>query len=434
MSRQRKIKGESQTKADRKSGPGIEAVREVKLPEIATEYLPGGSPVHYIKTPYAPVVQLEIAVDAGRLKERAPLVSRASAALLKDGTLRYSREEISSIADRTGGTINIQAGLEYASIQIYCLEEQVDILLDLARDMLLFPLYRPEDLRKYVRKRKSRLKRDLTVNEVLGYRKLTEMIFGPTHPYGYNSTAELYDALEDTQLSHFHREHYRTGNMQVFLCCRNPGHILRKLEGIWSGLEGGRSEDRQFELHPSRATFAEVAAVKKGQASIKMGLGMFPRKHPDFAGIYFLNTLLGGFFGSRLIHLIRESEGLAYSVFSSVETFRTSGFFVVGCETSSYRATRVIDLVLSELQRLKTEQVTEDEILLVKNYLFGLFTSMLDGPLNTMELLKGLITEGAGVPSFYRMMDEFKDMDAGRISALAEQYFKVEEMKTVLVR
>ena len=434
MSRQREIQGEWRPKADRIKGPGIEAVREVKLPEIATEHLPGGSPVHYIRTPSAPVVQLEIVVDAGRLKERVPLVSRASAALLKDGTLRYSREEISSIADRTGGTINIQAGLEYASIQIYCLEDQVDVLLDLARDMLLFPLYRPEDLRKYVRKRKSRLKRDLSVSEVLGYRKLTEMIFGPDHPYGYNSTAELYDALKETQLSHFHREHYRTGNMQVFLCCRNPGNILRKLEGIWSGLEGGKSGDRKFVLQPSHGTFTEIAAGKKSQASIKMGLELFPRKHPDFAGIYFLNTLLGGFFGSRLIHLIRESEGLAYSVFSSVETFRTSGFFVVGCETSSFRATRVIDIVLSELQRLKTEPVTEDEILLVKNYLFGLFTSMLDGPLNTMELLKGLITEGAGITSFYKMMDEFREMDADRVSLLAQQYFRVDEMKTVLVR
>ena len=419
---------------ERKSGPLINEIREIKLPQVGRSQLSGGSDIYFLQTSYASVVRLEIVIDAGRLKESQPLVSRAAAAMLKDGSRHYSREEISRIADETGGSISINAGLEYASIQLYCLENHIDTMLHLIRDMLLNPLYNEKGLIKYIQKKKNQLLQDLSINEILAYRKLTEMLFGPRHPYGYNSTGAMYDALDPTVLKEFHKSHYKSGNMQLYLCCRQPEFIIEKLDRVWRELPDGATSDIHFELSPSFEKFNALAAANNSQSSVRIGKRLFSRDNPDFAGMYFVNTLLGGFFGSRLVHQIREKRGLTYNIYSSIETFRKDGFFIAGCETSPHRTEQVAELILLEMDKLREGLIPEAEILLVKNYLFGFFISTLDGPLNTIEMIKVLTTEGNGLHSFYQMIEEFKNINIDRVRELAERYLKSIDMTLVKVQ
>ena len=419
---------------NRKSGPQIYEIDSIQLPEFGKLSLPGGSEVHYLKTEYSPVVRMEIIVDAGRLKEDFPLQSRATAALLKDGSKNFSREQISEIADRTGGSISITAGLEFASILIHCLESQIDKILEIIEDILLYPSYNQKHLRKYIQRRKNRLKEDLSINEVLAYRKLTEQLFGSNHPYGYNSTAEKYDQISLSSLKEFHQMHYRSGNMKVFLACQHPLEIGEKLTKLWSKIPAGYTLDYDFEIPEVKGGKSEVKAVNYTQASIRIGKKLFPRNHPDFAGMYFLNTVLGGFFGSRLTSEVREKQGLTYNVFSTIETFKMGGFFLAGCETKILNVDRVVDLLFLELEKLRMGLVPESELQLVKNYLFGFFTSMLDGPVNTMELYKLLITEGGSLASFDKMINNFRKIDGDTVVNLANKYLNVDEMRLVIVR
>lgn len=409
-------------------------IRQIDLPIVGKATLSGGSEVYHLQTPHAAVIRLEILINAGRLKETQPLVSRAAAAMLKDGSMHYSREEISRIADETGGSISINAGLEYASIQLYCLEEHIDTMLHLIRDMLVNPLYSNKGLKRYIQKKKNQLLQDLSINEILAYRKLTEMLFGPRHPYGYNSTRAMYDNIDPTVLEEFHQTHYKTGNMQLYLCCRKPEFIIEKLERVWRELPGGATSDLDFKLCPSEEKYAIVPAANHSQSSVRIGKRLFARDNPNFAGMYFVNTLLGGFFGSRLVHQIREKRGLTYNIYSSVETFRKDGFFIAGCETSPHRTDQVAELILLEIEKLRVGLIPEAEILLVKNYLFGFFISTLDGPLNTIEMIKVLTTEGGGLPSFYQMITEFKNMDIDRVREITGMYLKSTDMTLVKVQ
>ncbi|TVQ43233.1 MAG: insulinase family protein [Saprospirales bacterium] len=419
---------------DRKSGPEIFEIDSIQLPEFGKFDLPGGSEVHYLQTAYSPVVRMEIIIDAGRLKEDFPLQSRATAALLKDGSKNFSREQISEIADRTGGSISITAGLEFASILIHCLESQIDKILEIVGDILLYPSYSQKHLRKYIQRRKNRLKEDLSINEVLAYRKLTEELFGPNHPYGYNSTANKYDRISLSTLKEFHQMHYRSGNMKVFLSCQHPLEIGEKLNQLWSNIPAGYTLDNTFETPAIAGGKTEVKAANYAQASIRVGKKLFPRNHPDFAGMYFLNTVLGGFFGSRLTAEVREKQGLTYNVFSTIETFKMGGFFLAGCETKILNVDRVVDLLFLEFEKMRMGLVPDPELQLVKNYLFGFFTSMLDGPVNTMELYKLLITEGGNLESFDSMIEDFRKMDGNALVNLANKYLKTDEMRLVIVR
>lgn len=419
---------------DRKKGPQIHEIRSIALPEVEVINLADGTEVHCLQTDYAPVVRMEIVIDAGRLKEEYPLQSRAAAALLKDGSTQYSREDISAITDRTGGAISIQAGLEFASIQIHSLESQFDLILDIVQDVLLHPTYSETSLKKYIKRRKNRLREDLSINEILAYRMLTEKLFGSEHPYGYNSTPEKYDQLNTESLSAFHRAHYLTGNMKIFLACQHPDLILRKLRSVWANLPGGKTEDFEFNLNPDPGKRFDIKAVNYNQASIRIGKNLFPRHHPDFAGAYFINTMLGGFFGSRLNREIREKQGLTYNIFSTIETFKTAGFFLAGCEAGILNADRVLNLIFLEIDRIQKGVIHTAEVQLVRNYLFGFFISMLDGPINTMELYKVLITEGGSIESFHQMLEKINLLNESDIVELAKKHLKAEDMKVVIVR
>lgn len=419
---------------NRKQGPKIHEIREIQLPPIGIEYLSGGSPLYFIQTVDAPIVRLEITIDAGRLKEPHPLVSRASSAMLKEGTKRFDREEMTLLTDESGSVINISSGLEFASIQLYCLENKLDLMLEIIGEMLMKPSYLEERLRKYIRRKKNQLKEDLSINEILAYRKLTELLFGSDHPYGYNSSPEMYDSIKTTDLRKFHSTHYRKGNMKLFICCKDTNLVIGKISQLWKQLPEGSTADKIFFNQENEMERVDLKATQSVQASIRMGKTLFPRSHPDFPGMYFVNTLFGGFFGSHLVNEVREKLGLTYNIFSTVETFRTSGLFLAGCETDIYSTEKVIELIFLEMEKMRSGQIDPSEMTLVRNYLFGHFISTLDGPINTMELMKVFITEGAGLDSFYNMMSEFAKMDMDRVIELSQKYLNEHQMKIVVVR
>jgi len=187
----------------------------------------------------------------------------------------------------------------------------------------------------------------------------------------------------------------------------------------------------EVETSKSRAVFEVMP--ESLQASIRIGNRLFNRQHPDSHGLSVLNTLLGGYFGSRLMANIREDKGYTYNISSVVDFMQFDGCFYISTEVGNEFAQLALQEIYREMELLQTELVDEEELLMVQNYLMGNFLAALDGPFNVSEVVKIIVSEELPLSFFREGVQNVRDITAEEIQRLAQIYLQRDNMWEVIV-
>jgi len=93
--------------------------------------------------------------------------------------------------------------------------------------------------------------------------------------------------------------------------------------------------------------------------AVRIGRRLFNRAHPDFHGMYVLNTIFGGYFGSRLMENVREKKGYTYNIYSSMDTMMFDGYFYVGTEVSNNLTQKTVKEIYHEMEVLQNDLVAD---------------------------------------------------------------------------
>ena len=414
--------------------PDIQEVKNLVVPPPELWYLSNGVPVYETSLGTQEIIKLELVFFAGRPFERKKLASRSAAALMREGTTRYSSADIAETFDYYGGSLATPISLDTANVLLYSLKKHFGKLLPLVSDMLSGPTFPQDELDSFIERNKRRLRIDLSKNDVIAYRQFTEILFTKDHPYGYNSYPETYAQLTREDLVTHFQENYTTGNCQIFLSGKTDAAIRRMLEEqLGNAILPG--EKRLATLpdvnnNPERIKIAHPDTV---QTAIRIGRHLFDRHHEDYNGMYVLNTILGGYFGSRLMANIREDKGYTYNIYSSHEAMLFGGYFYVGTEVGNEFVEPTIREIYHEMERLQTDLVDDEELTMVKNYLLGTLLTNLDGPFNIAEVVKTFISEGVPLSAFEDLAKAIKNITPEELRNLARKYFKKEDMWEVVV-
>ena len=163
------------------------------------------------------------------------------------------------------------------------------------------------------------------------------------------------------------------------------------------------------------------------QASIRIARPFPNRHHPDFKKAMILNTLLGGFFGSRLMANIREEKGYTYGIHSYIQNHIQQTTLMISTEAGKDVCDATIAEVYKEMNLLKEELVDEEELLLVKNYMMGSNLGDLDGPFQIISRWKNLILNDLDENYFYDSVNTIKNISAKEIQELAIKYLIPED-------
>lgn len=160
---------------------------------------------------------------------------------------------------------------------------------------------------------------------------------------------------------------------------------------------------------------------------------MFNRQHKDYHGMNVLNTILGGYFGSRLMNNIREDKGYTYNIYSSLDAMKYDGYFYVGTEVGNEFVDKSLQEIYYEFDQLKNELVDEEELNMVRNYLLGNMLTMIDGAFNISDVVKTIVIEDLPETYFSDLIHTIKTIDAKEIQRLSQQYLNKDEMWEVIV-
>ncbi len=417
--------------------PHIQAIKELKLPAYESIRLANGMPVYFISGGSEPVMRIEVVFRSGGSHDIKPGVAEFMAGLLSEGTQKMTSIELAEHIESRGATIQTRGGVDTIRVRLFTLTRFLPELMGVITDVIQMPAFDANELKLYAENKVERLQIDLKKNEVIAYRHLTEAIFGPGHPYGKNAKPEDYLAITTDDLRHHHAHHIHPDRGMVFISGsfgQKEMEIIQNTLGQWSPRhENGVAKQNSHELK-SRTGLIEIPGPQAHQAAIRIGRKLFPQSHPDYNGLFLLNTILGGYFGSRLMTEIRENQGMTYGIYSSVDSFAEDGCFYISTETATDNVDKVILAIKGETDKLRTELIPEAELDMARNYLMGHLMTQLDGPFASIDYVKTMKIEGLKDEQFATLISTIQNCTAETLRDLANEYLDLDKCVTVVVK
>lgn len=416
---------------DRTQSPRItEAVAfDVRIPEIRTFTLDNGIKAYLVADNEQETLQLEWVFRAGNWFEDANLLAASVNALVKNGTSRHTALQINEMIEYYGAFLSAQCNHEFASLVLHCLARHVGELLPVIREILTEAAFPDSELAIFRQNKKQQLSVNLKKCDFVANQHIDKYLFGENHPYGRYTTMEGYDLLERDALYAFYRKHYTFHDCRIFIAGNAPGDIEAMLNAHFGSDRWGDDaastgqQRREFPLEPAREKTFRITNDPGGvQGAIRIARPFPNRFHPDVPAMRVLNTVFGGYFGSRLMSNIREDKGYTYGIFSAMYLYDEAGSISVMTEAGREVLEPTVGEVYREMKRLREEPVGEEELSLVRNYMIGSVLGDLDGSFKVIRRWKNLILAGLDEAYFYRTIHTIKTVTAAELQALANKY------------
>lgn len=419
---------------ERIQGPQINPIQQVQLPKINQLRLSNGIPVYILTGSSQEVIKLEIVIAAGRPYEKVRTASRTIGSLLKEGTENRTSDQIANELEFYGITFNTSSDIDHIKITFFSLSKYFDRAMNIVVDILSEPAFPNRELDHFKSNIKLRLELDLMKNDVLAYRTLTESIYGENHPYGYNSTIANYQALTQDLLVSEYNSLVGANRCTVFLSGNVTSTIVKTLEKSLENYTHQATRDLT-NLNPTNQSAKKIKLNSPNpyQSALRYGKRLFNKHHDDYAGISVLSTLLGGYFGSRLMSNIREDKGYTYNIYSGLDTMVHNGYFYIATEVGKEYLEDTKVQIKHEINVLQTDLVSDGELQMVKNYMAGNYLNMLDGPLKSSRVIRNIICSHLDLSSFDEITSKTLSITSSEIRDLAIKYLDIADMTEVVV-
>jgi len=418
---------------DRSIAPPLQQITNLKFIQPVVHQLDNGIPVHEINLGTQDVIKLEIIFIAGRWTEQNRLAARATGAILKEGISGKNSAQIAEFVDFYGATLSTASGLDTAGLTLYCMTRHLEQLLPIVREILTDPIFPQKEIDTFVERRSRQLRIEAEKVDVVAYRELTAALYGNDHPYGYNSTPEMYRQIEREHLVEHFQTNYHAGNSQIILAGKTAKDSVDLLNRYLGDIPAKQNAEPQYIIAPYEFRKLCYDVPNTLQTGIRTGRRWVSRHHADYAGLFVLNTLLGGYFGSRLMKNIREDKGYTYGIFSTVDVMLNDCYFYIGTEVGAELTEATLSEIHKELKILQTKSVEKEELERLRNYMLGNLLATLDGPFNVAQVTRALILEGLDESFFDRIVHTIQHIQPDKLQELAQQYLNVEDFHEVIV-
>lgn len=409
---------------------------DYNLPPLHRQQLDNGLPLYWLSAGVAEVAEVDFVFPAGLWQEPRPGVAQAAAALIKQGTRQRTAQQLHEAIEFYGATLRSSASDDFATLTLYCLSRHLPLLLPIVYEMLTEAVFPEEEVRLYKQNTIQRLMVSLRKCEFVANQKIDAALFGEAHPYGRFSTIEKTEAITREDITAFYKSAYNLGNVQIFMAGNLGATEVQYVNEVF-GKEPvvlQPADQQVFAAPPPYEQKQFLINDPNGvQGAIRIGR-LFPnRHHPDFPKMVVLNTLFGGYFGSRLMRNIREEKGFTYGIYSSIHPMVHGGSLTIHTEVGRHVIAPAVAEIYKEMEILCTEPAPEEELLLVKNYLLGGLLGDLDGPFHLLQRWRTLILNGLDEAHFNRNVAIYKSIGADELLALAQQYFGAEDFYEIVV-
>ncbi len=341
------------------------------------------------------------------------------------GSKNRSAEAIARQVDSIGGNMDAFTAKECICFNIKVLDDHLPIAMEVLSDLVLNPVFDAGDIARERGVILEEIKMDEDNPDYLVHEIFTQN-FWKDHALGKPilGTKDTVKTFERNPVVDFYDQRFAPGNLIV--CA--AGHLRHEQLVELANKHFGHMEPRENGFHspPPKVAPRIVMRNKKAleQVQICIGVPSHPMAHERRHASYILSTLLGGGMSSRLFQNIRERQGLAYSIYADLNPYRDTGCLSVYAGTSRTSATKVVESVISEFRKLKSETVPEEELRRAKDQLKGSLMLSLE---SSTARMSNLARQAMYFDHFYTMdelIEKIESVTAEELKGLANEFFQ----------
>lgn len=379
------------------------------------------------------VLRLEIIFKAGSLYETKESVAHFTSKMLSEGTTDFSAKEIQEKIAFYGAFMELNSGFDRAALTIYCLARHLDKLLPVISQIITEPTFPEQELEtlKLISTQSLRVNQEKTA--FLASARFRKLLFGQ-HPYGSCMTEDGISSISREDLIQFHKKYYALGNATILITGggnTNYFELINKHFGI-------HQLNNNTQIFDSAANWGKptknlIVKENSVQSSIRLGCPLFTIKHEDYFKTSVLIEILGGYFGSRLMKNIREDKGYTYGIHSNFAVMRNNGYLVIGTDVNKENTKATLEEIYKEINLLKSDTVSIEELTLVKNYLKGSFINSINTSYSQVDKFKTLLFNDLSTNFYENYFNTLTKITSEEIQTTAIEYLNFDNFYEVVV-
>ncbi|NTW33343.1 MAG: insulinase family protein [Bacteroidetes bacterium] len=413
---------------DRTKQPKVKLIENISLLKPNEHKLDNGILFSYFDGGTQDVIKIECVFNAGTWFQEKNLVAFSTIKMLTEGTKNHSAAELAEIFDSYGAFVETEAEKDYSSISLYSLNRHLEKLLPVFIEMIRESVFPFDELSVLMENSKQNHLVSMQRVNYLARISFAQQIFGENHPYGKYANLNDYDNVTSSDLISFHKKYYHPGNLRIIAAGKinnsSTIELINKYFGdkTWKNQSETITTNFKINTNPKKSIFIPKDGAL--QSGIRIGKILFNKKKPDYLGVFILNVVLGGYFGSRLMSNIREKNGYTYGIGSGMISLKNSGYMYIASEVGADVREKALIEIYKEIKGLREKPINNEELNLVKNYLIGSFLRSIDGPFALSERFLGLLDYGFDFNEYYNnYILTIKNITSKQLLELANTYF-----------
>jgi zinc protease len=379
------------------------ALKQVKIPDVARFTLSNGMRIFLLEDHELPLVSGFALVRTGNLfdpREKRGLADVTAGVLRSGGTRAKTGDQIDEELENIAASVESSMGETSASVSFSGLQETSDKVLQIFKEVLTDPEFRQDKIDLSLNQARSGIARRNDEAQAISERELTNILYGRDNPYGWTIEYEHLNRIKREDLQQFYRRYYFPKNIMLAVYGDfSAAEMKNKLEALFADWKVDQPAVPAFPAVTAKPAPGVFLAEKSDVTQTFFGLGLLGGRldEPDYPALQVATNILGSGFTSRLMSQIRTKLGLAYSVGAGwgAQYDHPGTFRIVG-STKSMSTTEALEAAKKELEKMRTGEVTEQELKTAKDSVLNSFVFFFDSPSKTLNRV--LMYEYFGYP------------------------------------
>ncbi len=418
---------------NRTTAPDFRAIEDFKLIRPQEIKLENGCKIFSFYSDNQELVRLEWIFTNLNFNPAKPLSNITVNTLLTEGTETRTAAQISAEIDFYGAFLQIEYGSDQSQVTLYTLTKHLEATLPVIKDLLSNSTFPEKELETYIRNQQQKLQVSLQKNDIISRRTFNKALYKGTI-YGFVPEAEDFANIKRDDLLQHYQQQYQPANCTMVVSGKVDKQILKVISDTFSGWQNRITADfQQPEIKETKGELLFIEKPEALQSALRLGFSTINRTHPDFPGLQVLNTVLGGYFSSRLMNNIREDKGYTYGIGSAIASMKRTGTFFIATEVGTEVCRQALQEIEKEINLLKTVLIPEEELSLVRNYMMGSLLGSLENIFSHADKFKNLYFSGLDYSYYDRYAETVKAISAEELKDLADKYFNFEDFTKVIV-
>ncbi|MFL5614248.1 MAG: M16 family metallopeptidase [Gemmatimonadaceae bacterium] len=424
----------------RPSRPAAAPPRPYQFPRFERRVLPNGLRLIIAPIPKLPIVTIAALADAGAVCDppnRAGL-AQLTAKLLLEGTTSGDGIAITDRFERLGASVDSHADWDVAAVTVTTLTDKLHESVALLGELLRAPGFSEREVERLKGERLAELLQLRAEPRGLADELFSRFLYESSSRYALpdGGDEKSVRGLSRAEVSKFYESWYSPASMTLIIVGDvQPAPLERLVTDVFGDWKGGPTVSSSALDEAARRSRA-VHIVNKPdapQSELRIGHVGLPRRHPDYFPAMIMNAVLGGLFSSRINLNLREAHGYTYGASSYFDWRRQKGPWVVATAVASEVTHAAATEVLKEIDRFRSEPISEDELTLATSYLDGVFPIRFETTSAIASALSTLVVYDLPDDWYDEYRTRVRAVTTGDVLIAAERHLHPEALQMVVV-